>query len=198
MGKGELTRERIVEAATALASRVGLEGLSIGALATELNLSKSGLFGHFGSKEELQLQVLEATVARFEREVFHSAIKQPRGEARVRALFENWLRWNNHSDQRTGCVIVTATVEFDDRPGALRDQVAQEQRRLLEGIRRAAQIAVDAGHFRKDLDLHQFAFAMYGIILSHHFIGRLQSNKKSEALARAAFETLLKDAKNPS
>jgi AcrR family transcriptional regulator len=191
MRKGDVTRERILEAATAVASRMGLDGLTIGALATELGLSKSGLFGHFGSKEGLQLQVLEAEVARFEREVFHPALQRPRGEPRIRALFENWLRWHARSRWPGGCLIVSASIEFDDLPGALHDATVEAQTRLFEGIGRAARIAVEVGHFRKDLDPDQFAFQLYSLVLGQHFVRRVRKDARAEARARAAFEQLL-------
>ncbi|HKV07988.1 MAG TPA: TetR/AcrR family transcriptional regulator, partial [Thermoanaerobaculia bacterium] len=93
MGKGAETRERIVEQALRLASRDGLEGLTIGSLSSELGLSKSGLFAHFGSKDELQLQVLRAAVERFEEAVVEPALAAPRGEPRLRSFFERWLAW---------------------------------------------------------------------------------------------------------
>ena len=103
MGKGSETRDRIVEQAVRLASRDGLEGLTIGTLSAELGLSKSGLFAHFGSKDELQLQVLQAAVQRFEIEVIRPALAAPRGEPRIRVLFERWLTWVNGEDSPGGC-----------------------------------------------------------------------------------------------
>jgi AcrR family transcriptional regulator len=193
--KGDVTRERIIEAATAVASRMGLVGLTIGALANELGLSKSGLFGHFGSREELQLRVLEGELSRFEREVFHPAIQKPRGEPRIRALFENWLRWQSRSRWPGGCIIVSASVEFDDVPGALHEATIEAQNRLLQGIARAARIAVEVGHFRKELDPEQFAFQLYSIVLGQHFLCRVRRDAKAEARARAAFEQLLKNSR---
>lgn len=189
--KGELTRERIVNAASALASRVGFDGLTIGGLADELKMSKSGLFAHFGSKEELQLQVLESEVARFEQEVFHPAVKQPRGEARLRAVFDHWLGWNSRSPWPGGCLIVTASVEFDDRPGPLRDAVIDAQKRLLDAVARAAKLAVDAGHLAKGVEPDQLAFEVYGMILSHHFVSRVKGDPRADERARAAFDSLL-------
>ena len=195
MGKGDVTRERIIDAATAVASRVGFDGLTIGALASELGLSKSGLFGHFGSKEELQLRVLETAVARFEQEVFHPAIQKPRGEPRVRALFEHWLKWHQAGRWPGGCLIITASVEFDDLPGALHDATAEAQTRLLQGIARAAKIAVEVGDFRKDLDADQFAFEMYSIVLGQHFVRRVRKDPRADRLARDAFERLIDSAR---
>jgi len=195
MGRGDLTRERILTAATLLASRVGFDGLTIGALAEELSMSKSGLFAHFGSKEALQLQVLESEIARFEREVFHPAIRQPRGIPRLEALFEGWLAWNAHSPSRGGCLIVTASVEFDDQPGPLLDAVKEAQTLLLTSIARAVKIAIDVGHLRPDVDPDQMAFDLYGIVLGHHFVRRVRNDPKADARARAAFQNLIAAAR---
>ncbi|MGA9521252.1 MAG: TetR/AcrR family transcriptional regulator [Myxococcaceae bacterium] len=191
MRKGEVTRERILEGAMALASRIGFESLSIGVLASELGLSKSGLFAHFGSKEELQLRTLEAAVARFEVEVFHPAITRPRGEPRLRAIFENWLTWDGHNAWPGGCLITAASVEYDDRPGPVRDLTVEAQTRLLEGVARAVRIAIEVGHFRENVDPEQVAYEIYGIVLAHQFIQRLRRDPKADDRARAAFEHLL-------
>jgi AcrR family transcriptional regulator len=175
MGKGDATRERIVDAAAAVASRVGFDGLTIGALASELGLSKSGLFAHFGSKEE----------------VFQAAIQKPRGEPRLRALFENWVRWHAKSRWAGGCLIVSASVEFDDLPGPLHQATVEAQTRLLDGIARAVRLAIEVGHFRKDVDPDQFAFQMYSIVLGQHFVRRVRHDAKADHRARAAFEHLL-------
>ena len=120
MRKGEQTRTLILNEAVALASQVGLEGLSIGSLAARLHLSKSGLFAHFGSKEDLQLQTLRQAQLRFEETVFRPALKAPRGLPRLRALFVNWLGWIKHNDELPGgCLILAASVEYDDRPGPI-------------------------------------------------------------------------------
>src|SRR3954464_11103649 len=128
MGKGAETRERILDQAVRLASREGLEGLTIGTLSTELGLSKSGLFAHFGSKDELQLQVLQATVQRFEETVIRSALSAPRGEPRIRAVFDRWLDWESHPSMPGGCLLIAAAVEFDDRPGPLRAFLQESSR----------------------------------------------------------------------
>src|SRR5216110_1068336 len=116
MSKGERTKTAILEHATGLASQVGLTGLTIGVLADDLDLSKSGLFAHFQSKEALQLQVLEFAAERFVATVVRPALSTPRGEPRVRAMFENWLKWPKESALPGGCFFVAAAVELDDQP----------------------------------------------------------------------------------
>src|SRR3954470_3654513 len=125
MSEGTETRDRILDQTVRLASRDGLEGLTIGTLSSELHLSKSGLFAHFGSKDELQLQVLHAAVAKFNETVVRPALAAPRGEPRIRAFFEHWLAWADNPEMPGGCIFVTASVELDDRPGPQRDFFAK-------------------------------------------------------------------------
>jgi len=198
MSKGDATRERILGEAFRVASRDGLEGLSIGGLAETLGMSKSGLFAHFGSKEDLQLEVLRAAARLFEDTVVRPAFRTPRGAPRIRQLFENWLRWANSPDTAYGCLFVTASVELDDHPGAARDFVVEVQKQLLEAIARSAQMAIDAGHFRRDVDGRQFAFELYGLLLVFHHAKRLLREPRAEARARAGFDRLLASAAAPS
>jgi AcrR family transcriptional regulator len=191
MGKGAETRERILDQAVRIASRDGLEGLTIGSLSSELGLSKSGLFAHFGSKDELQLQVLQAAVERFTENVIRPSLTAPRGEPRIRALFENWLAWSNAPDMPGGCVLVAASTELDDRPGPQRDLLAQAFRSRAAFMAKAARLAVEAGHFRTDLDPQQFAFEVDAIVLGYHHAQRLMRNPNAGELARGAFERLL-------
>jgi AcrR family transcriptional regulator len=191
MGKGAETRERILDQAVALASRDGLEGLTLGTLSSELGLSKSGLFAHFGSKDELQLQVLQAAVARFHETVIRPALSAPRGEPRIRAFFESWLEWANSPWMPGGCIFVAAATELDDHPGPQRDFLAQTHRERVAFLAKAARLAVEAGHFRPDLDLEQFAFDIDSIVLGYHHAQRLLRDPKAEAHARTAFERLL-------
>ena len=191
MGKGAETRERILDQAVRIASRDGLEGLTIGSLSSELGLSKSGLFAHFGSKDELQLQVLQAAVERFTENVIRPSLSAPRGEPRLRALFENWLAWSNAPDMPGGCVLVAASTELDDRPGPQRDFLAKAFRSRAAFMAKAAELAIEAGHFRPDLDPEQFAFEVDAIVLGYHHAQRLMRNPNAGKLARGSFERLL-------
>jgi AcrR family transcriptional regulator len=194
--KGELTRDAIVDRALDLATRLGLEGLTIGALADDLGLSKSGLFAHFGSKQALQIAVIDAAIQKFVNVVVTPALRCKRGEPRVRALFERWFDWVRPSMAEAGCFFVAASVEFDDRPGIVRDRLATAQRDWLGTLAQAARIAVDQGHFRADLDAPQFAFEGYGIALAYHHVARLLDDKDAEARARTAFESLIERARS--
>jgi AcrR family transcriptional regulator len=190
-GKGAQTREAILDAALSLASVGGLNGLSIGSLAREVGLSKSGLFAHFGSKEELQIAVLQTAADRFVTEVVTPALRQPRGEPRVRALFAGWLAWESAAFLPGGCPFVAASSELDDRPGPVRDYLVRSQRDWLDALATAARIAVTEGHFREDLDPAQFAYEMYSTILAFHQFHRLLRDPTTEERCRQAFEGLL-------
>lgn len=189
--KGEETRALILDTALRLASRLGLEALSIGGLAQEVGMSKSGLFAHFDSKESLQLAVLETAVDRFIDGVITPALRAPRGEPRVRAFFERWMTWEDAKFQPGGCVFIATANELDDRPGALRDYLVSSQRDWLDALATAARIAVEEGHFRSDLDTRQFAYDLYSIILAYHHFSRLLRDPDAESRAYQAFDELL-------
>src|SRR5215475_1946446 len=171
--KGHDTRQRILDQALALASTSGIEGLTLGVLASSLELSKSGLFAHFRSREALQIAVIEAAAERFRQFVVVPALRAPRGEPRVRALISRWMEWGKAEFQPGGCIFVSAAAELDDRPGPARDVLVQAQKDWLGIIAHAARSAIDEGHFHKDVDPDQFAFEAYGIALSLHHHSRL-------------------------
>ncbi len=197
MSKGETTRQTILEHAAGVASAVGLEGLSIGRLAEDLHLSKSGLFAHFQSKEALQLQVLDAAAAHFTETVVKPALTSRRGKARLRALFERWLDWakvDHPPGGCRGCIFVAAAVELDDQPGPVRDHLVQLQRNWLDCIQRVVRGAIGDGEFRPAVDPDQFAHDLYGVMLSYHHASRLLADPLAEQRARRAFDNLVKAA----
>lgn len=191
MSKGLETRERILDRAFRMASRDGLGGLTIGTLADDLGLSKSGLFAHFGSKEDLQLEVLRLGATRFEEAVLRPAFKAPRGAPRVRAVFEGWVRWLNDPGLPGGCIMAAASIELDDREGRPRDFLVGSQRQFVASLAKAARLAVEAGHFRPDLDCDQFAFELHGLVLGYQHWKRLLRDPAAEARVRAGFERLM-------
>lgn len=195
MRKGEQTREAILVHALRLATKVGFEGLTIGRLADELKLSKSGLFAHFKSKENLQIQVLEMASRRFVDEVVRPALTAPRGERRVRALFDRWLQWEASPSLPGGCPFVAAATELDDRPGPARDFVVRSQRDWIETVANTARTAVQEGDFDPDLDCEQFAHDLNGVALAYGHASRLLRDPKARARADAAFEALVKRAR---
>lgn len=192
MGKGDETRLAVLDQAVEVARRVGLSGLTIGSLAEQSQLSKSGLFGHFGSKEALQLQVLEHARARFEEAVARPALRAPRGEPRVRELLDRWLRWDALPG---GCPFVAAATEFDDQPGPVRDRLVRDQRDLFDMIATIFRTGIAEGQFRTDADPDQFAQDFYGVVLACHHAIRLLGDGRAETRARRAFETLLAEAR---
>ena len=191
MNKGEHTRAAILDAALAQASATGFESLTIGGLAGETGLSKSGLFAHFGSREELQIAAIELAAARFAKTVFLPALKAPRGLPRLRALFTSWLDWTERNGLAHGCPMQAAAIEFDDRPGPVRDAVIGHYERLEHELARAVELAVAQGHFRLDLDAQQFVFDLMGILFSYQHSARLMRRAAAAAQARAAFERLV-------
>jgi AcrR family transcriptional regulator len=190
VAKGEQTRDAILDTALVLASTGGLESLSIGALAQAVGLSKSGLFAHFGSKEDLQIAVLRTAAERFVAEVIAPALRAPRGEPRVRALFGRWLDWEQ-GYLPGGCPFLAVASELDDRPGRVRDYLVQSQRDWLDALANAARIAVAEGHFRADLDCDQLAYELYSIILAFHQFHRLLRDPSTGDRCRRSFEELL-------
>ena len=191
MNKGAQTRSLILDHAVAHASEVGLEGLSIGALAARLSLSKSGLFAHFGSKEELQLATLKAAQQRFVDKVFLPAMDAPRGLARLRTLFRNWFDWLDASGQPGGCVILAAAAEFDDRPGLVHDTLLAGQKELRGAIAKAVRLAIEAGELPADADPWQFAFELFGIVLAVHHDRHLFDDLRATERGMKAIERLI-------
>ena len=168
--KGAATRESIVARAYDIARASGVEGLSIGPLATAVGMSKSGVFAHFGSREDLQLAVLEEAALRFGNAVLMPALSQPRGLPRLRAIMEHWFEWVR-STAGGGCVLMASVMEYDDRPGALHDQVVHNEHRWRSELARAVQLAIDAGHLAQG-DVEQYVFELYAIPLTvHHEAG---------------------------
>ena len=193
--KGEQTREVILTHALGLATRIGIEGLTIGRLAEDLRMSKSGLFAHFRSKEALQLEMLKLAGARMVDSVVKPALAAPRGEPRVRALFQKWRQWPKLSGMEGGCFFVAAAAELDDREGPARDLLVRQQREFLDTVANVVRTAVQEGHFRKDLDPELFTFELFGQLLAYHHAARLLRDPKADARAKRAFEELVERAR---
>ena len=191
--KGQQTRAAILDAALALASHIGLEGLSIGALAEVTGMSKSGVFAHFGSREELQISVVREYHRKFEEEVFRPALAAPRGLPRLRALFDRWVR-RVSLEIDSGCIYISGAVEFDDRPGPVRDALVTMVQTWQQALDRAIRAAVDEGHLGADSDVGQLLFEIHGLILALHHDARFLRHAGAEERARAAFERLVEHA----
>lgn len=180
--------------ALAQSSQVGLNGITIGQLAESLEMSKSGLFAHFRSKEHLQVEVLDFAADWFRRLVVIPALEEPRGEPRLSLLFERWLGWDGFSDYALpgGCVFVGAAAEFDDLPdGPVRARLVQWHRAFLEAITNVIRSGVGEGHFRTDVDPDQAAHDFYALMLGHHFAGRLMRDPKAADRTRHAFNRFI-------
>jgi AcrR family transcriptional regulator len=188
--KGQQTRAAILDSALSLASQMGLEGLSIGALAEVAHMSKSGVFAHFGSREELQIAVIREYHRRFEDEVFFPAMREPRGVPRLRALFEHWLR-RVSVEVDSGCIYISGAVEFDDRPGPVRDALVSMVRAWHDALERSIRIAIDDGQLKPDTDAQQMLFEMHGLILALHHDARLMRVPGAPQRARLAFERMV-------
>jgi len=195
VNKGEQTRRAILARAFEIAKTSGLSGLSIGRLAEETGLSKSGLFAHFGSKEALCVAVVEEAAQQFVEFVMAPALQKPRGEPRIRALFERWVEWGQ---QTGGCFFVAAVAELDDQPGPARDALVQASRDWLDALATAARITVAEGQFRTDVDPDQFAFELYSTMLGFHTYQKFLRAPASLARARDALERMLAAARTPA
>ena len=187
--RGAATRELILDRAYAIACRAGVEGLSIGDLAQAVGMSKSGVFAHFGSREDLQLAVIDHGGQRFGERVFLPALRAPRGLARLRAIVAGWFDWVR--ENRHGCLIMGAVSEYDSRPGPQRDRVVALLERWRSETSRAVSMAVDAGELRADADARQLAFEIFGIALALHQDTRLFDPVQARAQAERAVERLL-------
>ncbi|WP_092395089.1 TetR/AcrR family transcriptional regulator [Collimonas sp. OK412] len=190
MRKGEMTRAAILDVAITLASRDGLEGLTIGLLAEKMNMSKSGVFAHFGSREDLQIEVVKLYHRQFEQEVFYPSIKEARGLPRLECMFARWIRQVT-IEIASGCIYISGAVEYDDRPGEIREQLVTMVRTWQQALHRCTLQAVDAGHLRADTDADQLVYEMYGLILGLHHDARFLKKAGSVERAQKGFDRLI-------
>ncbi|MFM8588867.1 MAG: TetR/AcrR family transcriptional regulator [Limnohabitans sp.] len=197
MHKGQTTKAAIIDAALGLASQIGLEGLSIGALAEITGMSKSGVFAHFGSREELQISVIRQYHDRFEAEVFQPALDQPRGIPRLQALFDNWMVQTS-AEIDSGCIYISGAVEFDDRNGPVRDALASSVTSWQEALRRAVMLAQEAGHLTQQVDPLQVTFEIHGLILALHYEARFLKVPGATERARQGFARILERYGSPA
>jgi AcrR family transcriptional regulator len=188
--KGEQTRAAIVEAALELASRNGLEGLTIGPLAERMQMSKSGVFAHFGSREDLQIAVLKAYERRFVDDVLVPGLREKRGLPRLRAIFKRWLE-RTAIEAARGCIWISGAAEYDDRPGSVREELVAMVRSWQRELSRAIQQAVEVGDLPADLDVQELVFQLYGVILVLHHDGRLLDSPDAVGRAQRSFERLI-------
>lgn len=191
MARGDATRRIVLRRAVDIASVEGLDGLSLGRLATELELSKSGVFALFGSKEELQLAAIETASAIFTENVVRAALEVEPGIARLRALCENWLDYSERRVFPGGCFFFNAGAEFDARTGRVHDAVAHVSRAFAEFIRTTAAQAKKLGHLDASVDVAQLAFELHALGRAANADSVMFGGKEPYALARTAVHTRL-------
>lgn len=187
--KGFITRELILARAYELARQEGLEGLSIGTVARSAGMSKSGMFAHFGSREQLQLALLDSVGARFLEFVKIPALREARGLPRLRKVIERWCEWSRV--HQSGCVLLSAAVEYDGRrDGAIREHVLRQQADWRDELARAIQLAIDVGHLRRDTETTQLAFEIYSLMLGLHHDAGLFGYEEARHRTELALERL--------
>jgi AcrR family transcriptional regulator len=190
MTKGEDTKLMILSIGLDMASQLGMDAVSIGALAKAANMSKSGLFAHFQSKENLQRDILHHAGQLFRAYVVVPALRTEAGIPRIKALVENWDRWVAKK-MTGGCIFVQASNDFKDRDGKVRDFLLMQQEAWIDTLRRIAQSAVQVGHFRQDIDCDQFAFEFYSLLLGFHLYFKLLKNEDIHTRQNKAIDDLI-------
>ncbi|WJF90703.1 TetR/AcrR family transcriptional regulator [Paraburkholderia bonniea] len=191
MRKGEQTRVAILDAALELASREGLEGLTIGVLAERMQMSKSGVFAHFGSREDLQVEVVREYHRRFEEEVFFPSLGEARGLPRLRAMISRWIEKRIH-EVTTGCIYISGAVEYDDRAdNPVREQLVSSVNIWRAALLRAIAQAVAEGHLRADTEPQLMLFELYSLTLGLHHDARFLHLPEAAQLTWAALEKLI-------
>jgi len=195
MGKGNETKSAILDTAFGLASKLGLEGVTIGILAKATGMSKSGLFAHFQSKENLQVEILQHAGRVFSEKVIVPALRTEPGIPRIRALVSNWIHWT--SELTGGCVFVTASNDFSHRDGEVRTFLLRQQGLWLASLRKVAQSAIKTGEFRQNIDCDQFAFELYSLLLGFNLYNKLLHNEDIEARQQRALNELLDKYRPP-
>lgn len=195
--RGEATKKLILDTAMKIASTLGIQGITIGELAKAIGMSKSGLFAHFENKDNLQLEILKLASDNFVEKVMKPAFKQPRGVARIKALFENWMEFlRDDSSLPGGSIFIAASFELDDRPGLLKDFVQKTQNDLILNIEKTVQIAIDNGDLKPTTNKHEFAWKLYSFVLGFHHFKRMLNHPEAEGFIRKSVSDLIKENKS--
>jgi AcrR family transcriptional regulator len=189
MEKGIVTREKILNTAMQMVRESGFDSITIGETAKQVGMSKSGVFAHFESRDELLLRVIEFAAQDFKTHVFDKAIKHKRGLERIHALSRYWLKWSNQPDG--SCPFMSGAFEFDDRPGVIREALVKHEKSVHDIWERAAKIAIEEGEFKADADCKQFAYEIFGNILSFHIYKRLLNDAKASHFYTVAFDNII-------
>jgi AcrR family transcriptional regulator len=195
--KGEQTRALILDHALHHAAVHGFEAITIGTLAERTGLSKSGLFAHFGSKEELQVATLDEAVRRYNQAAFLPALAAPRGLKRLTSMFEHWIAWTE-TGELTACPMMAAAGEFDRREGPMRDAIEAHMRRLHLETAKSVEMVIKTGEFSTDTDPEQFAFELFGVIATFYRSRNLFRDPLATDRARSAFARMVESARPQS
>ena len=193
MTRGEDTKLIILKAGLDMASQLGLENVTIGNLANVTNMSNSGLFAHFQSKEKLQIDILNYAAQLFVEEVVSPSLRTEAGIQRIRALVDNWASWA--SKLKGGCIFVSASTEFSDRHGKVRECLLHQQEEWINTLSRMARSSIKAGDFRGDIDCEQFAFDLYSLLLGFHYYHKLLQDSETQKHQNNALDRLLDNYK---
>jgi AcrR family transcriptional regulator len=180
--KGLVTKSTILQAALEIASKSGLEGITIGHLAETVNMSKSGVFAHFGSREELQIEVIRKYYQYFSEIVFVPALSKSKGLPRLRHMIDAWLKISV-GDNTSSCFFIAGAAEFDDRPGIVRDELVRSVEDWRFALLRAIKDSISTGDLKKSVVPEEMLFQLYSIVLGAHHDSRFLQNPKSLALA---------------
>ena len=189
MDKGIETRGKILNTAMHMARESGFGSLTIGETAKQVGMSKSGVFAHFESRDELLLNVIAFTAQDFKTHVFDRAMQHNRGVERIHALSRYWIKWSNQPSG--GCPFMSGAFEFDDRPGIIRDALVQQEKAVHDIWERAAKIAVEEKEFKTDADCKQFAYEIFGNLLSFHIYKRLLNDVKASHLYNVSLHNII-------
>ncbi|MDH3491995.1 MAG: TetR/AcrR family transcriptional regulator [Acidobacteriota bacterium] len=199
MEKGKQTRSEILSESVDIASAEGLEGLTIGRLAKDLKMSKSGLFAHFGSKEDLQIATVRRARDVFIEEIVAPASKDKRGLERLEALLDNWIKYVESGVFRGGCFFFAVSAEMDDRPGRVRDLIAHLTMSWVTVIEDEVKTAIELGELRSDCDAELLAYQFHGFVQEANWFYRLHGRTRAFQHARDSIaETLSRYKKNNS
>jgi len=193
--KGAQTKNSIIEAALTIASKSGLEGLTIGNIAEAVKMSKSGVFAHFGSREELQVAVVREYYQRFQDLVFTPALLKPKGLPRLNQMIQSWIKMST-GDESSSCFFIARAVEFDDQPGIVRDELVRSVEDWRSAIRRGIKESIAAGHLKKTVNVEALLFQLYSIALGVHHDSRFLDNPKCLSNANKLIKEILSSNKS--
>lgn len=190
MSKGLETKETILKSALDLTSKFGLESLSIGGLAKSVGMSKSGLFSHFKSKETLQIMVMDYAAENFTLKVIKPAITEPRGLPRLVKMMDLWIEWSDHY-MPGGCPFLSAIVEYDDRPGKVRDRIEELQGTMIGSFEKAVAISIEEGQLNDHHSPEFLAYKIYSNMIGYHIYSRLLKRNNAKDFFLRGFDSII-------